>query len=145
MGTNTEGLLRLQVFSSILADPASLHAVILVASSHYIRAQGSNSDIIDLLQLSDMAIREIRSALVDDRRGTSDPLIAAVAYMASYEALFCSRTICETHMEGLTIMVNLRGGLSALGFEGLLENIVRCTDSNASSATGSRSHFGGSV
>jgi hypothetical protein len=141
MGSNGENLLRLQALSSMLADPASLHAVVLVAASHYTRARDLNSQIIDLLHLRDMAIREIRGALLDGRRGTSDPLITAVAYLASYEVVFGSHAICKTHMEGLTAMVVLRGGLSALEFEGLLEHIVRCADSNVSRFTGSRSRL----
>jgi hypothetical protein len=141
MGPDGESLPRLQAFSSILADPASLHAVVLVAASHYTRARDPNSRIINLLRLRDMAIREIRGALLDDRRGTSDPLITAVAYLASYEVVFGSRATCQTHMDGLTAMVVLHGGLSALGFEGFLEHIVRWTDSNASGFTGSRSPF----
>jgi hypothetical protein len=145
MGPNGESSSRLQVFSTILADPASLHAVVLVAASHYIRALDPNSHVIDLLHLRDMAISEVRGALFDDRRGTSDPLITAVAYLTSYEAVFGSRTICKTHMRGLTAMVVLRGGLSALGFQGLLEHIVLWTSSRVSGSTETLSHFDGSI
>lgn len=118
------GLLRTHFIPLILTDPASVHTVLLMAVSRDAKAQGRNSHTIDVLQLRAMAIREINSAMTDNDRGTSDQLIAAVANMASYEALFGSRTICNTHMQGLRGMVSLRGGLPALGLDGLLERLI---------------------
>lgn len=140
-GPDATGLLRTQFFPFILSDPASIHAVMLVAASHFGRVRGSKAHTIDLLQLRGMAISEINSALADESRGTSDQLIAAVAEMASYEALFGERSICITHMTGLTRMVSLRGGLPALGLEGLLERLVLWIDSNTSHITGTRLYF----
>lgn len=88
-----------------------------------------------------MAIREINGALEDPQRATSDQLIAAVAKMASYEALFGDRQIFNTHMTGLLRMVSLRGGLPALGLGGLLERILLWIDSNAAHITGSHIYF----
>jgi hypothetical protein len=105
----------------------------LISACHYTRAQGSSRNVIDLLELSDMAIREIRNALIDGDRGVSGPLVTAIAHMASYEALFGSSTNCRTHMEGLTTVVSIRGGLSALGHDGLLKKIVLWAIDNASS------------
>jgi hypothetical protein len=129
----------LQVFSSILADSASFHAVIIIATSHYTRALDPNFYIIDLLLIKDMAISEIRGAVLDDRCGTSDPLITAVVYLTYYEAVFRSRVICRTYMRGLTAMKTLSGGLSAQ-FQGSLEHIVGWTNSEAPSFTASHSH-----
>lgn len=140
-GPDATGLLRTQFFPFILSDPASVHAVMLVAASHFGRVRGSKAHTIDLLQLRGMAISEINSALADESRGTSDQLIAAVAEMASYEALFGDSSICRTHMVGLTRMVSLRGGLPALGLDGLLERLVLWIDSNTSHITGSRLYF----
>lgn len=88
-----------------------------------------------------MAIAEINSALADERRGTSDQVIAAVAQMAAYEALFGDRSVCNTHMQGVTRMVSLRGGLPALGLEGLLEKLLLWIDSNVAHLTRSRLYF----
>jgi hypothetical protein len=140
-GPGATGLLRSQFFPFVLTDPASVHAVMLVAASHFGRVRGSKAHIIDLLQLRGMAISEINSALADETRGTSDQLIAAVAEMASYEALFGDRSICNTHMQGLTRMISLRGGLPALGLDGLLERLVLWVDSNTSHITGNRLYF----
>jgi hypothetical protein len=116
----------------MFADHAFLHAVLLVSASSYIRAQDTSLSNIDLMQLRDMAMAEVRQALTDKSRMISDSLAAAIAHLASYEALSGSRTICKTHMEGLTALVRTRGGLSALGFDGQLEHIILWTNSNAS-------------
>jgi hypothetical protein len=85
-----------------------------------------------------MAITEISSALADDTHGITDQLIAAVVQMAAYEALFGDSVICHTHMRGLSRMVNMRGGLSTLGLDGLLEHLVLWVDANISHLIGSR-------
>lgn len=135
------GLLRARYFPFLFTDPAPLNAVMLVAASHYTDTRGPRSHTIDLLQLRGMAIREINGALEDHVRATSDQLIAAVAKMAMYEALFGDRSIFNTHMTGLLRMVSLRGGLPALGLEGLLERVLLWVDSNSAHITGSHIYF----
>lgn len=124
-----------------MTDPAPLHAVMLVAASHYSRMRGIRSHSIDLLQLRGMAIREINRALEDPVRATSDQMVAAVAEMARYEILFGDRKIFNTHMTALLRMVSLRGGLPGLGLDGLLERILLWIDANAAQITGSHLYF----
>jgi hypothetical protein len=124
---------RIHLSSHIFADHASLHTVVLISASYYARATHSSPTVISLLEVSDMAVREIRNALKDETHGTSDPLVAAIAHMASYEALFGSGANCKIHMEGLTAVVSSRGGLSALSDDGLLGKIVLWAVHNASS------------
>lgn len=139
--SESQQLLRSRYFSFVLANAAPLHAVLLMATSHYSRLYGSRSHRINLLQLRGMAIGEINSALADERRGTSDQVIAAVAQMAACEALFGDQSVCNTHMQGVTRMVSLRGGLPALGLDGLLERILLWIDANVSHITRSRLYF----
>lgn len=115
----------------MLTDLASLHAVMLFGASHYGRSRNSKSHTIDLLQLRGMAIREINVALEDGVRATSDQVIAAVGKLAAYEAIFGDANIFHTHMIGLLRIVSLRGGLPALGLDGLLERMLLWIDSNA--------------
>lgn len=139
--SGSQQLLQSRYFPFVFANPAPMHAMLLMAASHYNRSYGSRSHSINLLQLRGMAISEINSALADEVRGTSDQVIAAVAQMAAYEALFGDRTICNTHMQGVTRMVSLRGGLPALGLDGLLEKILLFIDANVSHITRSRLYF----
>ena len=113
----------------------------LLAASYYSNMRGPRSHPIDLLQLRGMAISEINGALEEPVRATSDQIIAAVAQMASYEALFGDDAIFNTHMTGLSRMITLRGGLPALGLDGLLERIVLWIDSNATHITSSHIYF----
>lgn len=124
-----------------MTDPAPMHAVMLMAASHYNRVRGSRTYTINLLQLRGMAISEINAALEDSGRATSDQLIAAVAKMACYECLFGDQNIFNTHMTGLMRMVSLRGGLPALGLDGLLERILLWIDSNATHILGRQIYF----
>ena len=140
-GPDAKGLLRSRFFPFCLTDLASLHAVMLVAASNYGNVRGSRSHTIDVLQLRGMAISKINKALEDSSRATSDQLIAAVALMAKYEALFGDRSIFNTHMTGLLRMVSLRGGLPSLGLDGLLERMLLWIDSNASHITGTHMYF----
>lgn len=126
------GWLRTRFFPFCLTDRASLHSVMLLAASQYGNVRGSRSHTIDVLQLRDMAMSEINGALKEGPRATSDQLIVAVATMAAYEALFGDRRIFNTHMTGLLRMVSLRGGLPALGLDGLIERVLLWIDSNAS-------------
>ncbi|KAH9844522.1 Fungal specific transcription factor domain [Teratosphaeria destructans] len=139
--TVISGLLRTRFFPFTMTDAASVHAVMLMAASHYSRARGPRSHTIDLLQLKGMAIAAINSGLSDPRRATSDQVIIAVAMMASFEALYGDRAFFETHMTGLVRMVTLRGGLHALGLDGLLERILLWIDSNATHILGKSVYF----
>lgn len=134
-------ILRRRLFPLIMTDAATLHAVLLLAASRYGRRHGPRSHAIDILQLRGMAIREINQALTVPARGTSDQIIMAVAEMATYEALFGSHEIFNTHMTGLTRMVTLRGGLPALGLDGLIERILLWIDVNVAHVNRSRLYF----
>lgn len=140
-GPEGTGLLRSRFLPLCMTDRASLHGVVLMAASHYKNQRGAQSHPIDVLQLRGMAFREINKALEDPARATSDQLIAAVAKMAAYEAVFGDREVVHLHMAGLRQMVMLRGGLQALGLDGLLERILLWIDSNAAHITNSQIIF----
>ncbi|KAF2212875.1 hypothetical protein CERZMDRAFT_40974, partial [Cercospora zeae-maydis SCOH1-5] len=136
--------IRTQLVGLVLTDPASLHALMLVASAHLAKLHGDNSHNIDLLQLRGMAIQEVNKAMTDhgaQGRATSDSMIAAVGKMATFELLFGDRQIFHTHMTGLQRMVSLRGGLPALGLGGLLERTLLWIDVNAARITGGGLYF----
>lgn len=131
-------LLRTTFMDVVLSDRASLHALLLVAGAHWNKVRPQQQHRISLLQLRGLAIQEINGALTDHRiggRATSDQLLAAVGKMATYELLFGQRETFHTHMTGLQRMVSLRGGLQALGRNGLLERILLWIDSNAMAIT----------
>lgn len=61
--------------------------------------------------------------------------------MASYEAMFGSLENYGIHMKGLSRVVGLRGGLTTLGFNGLLHRIVVWIDRNSAFLNGSAMYF----
>lgn len=122
-------------------DPASLHALMLFSASHYGHYRASTSHAIDLLKLRGMAIRGVNDALADRSRATSDQVIAAVTKLAAYEAIFGDSNIYHTHMTGLLRIVSLRGGLPALGMDGLLERVLLWVDSNAAHYMNTHTYF----
>lgn len=137
-------LLRSHFMSLAFTDSASLHALMLNAAAHYAKLRGTKAHGIDILQLRGMAIEEVNRALMDQRfaeRATSDHLILAVGKMATYELLFGHRNIFHTHMTGLQRMVGIRGGLQALGMNGLLERSLLWIDSNAAEITSGSLYF----
>lgn len=66
----------------------------------------------------------------------SDALIAGVAKLAAYEAMYGSATAFASHMRGLRHLVSLRGGLSCLGVEGLLARMIIWIDRNGTFVVG---------
>ncbi|KAK3677640.1 hypothetical protein LTR78_002490 [Recurvomyces mirabilis] len=139
--TEIQSRLQTRFGPFVMTDPASLHAVMLVAATRFGRIRGPRSHAIDLLQLRGMAIREINRALEDETRATQDQVIIAVAMMACYEVLYGDQAVFNTHMTGLLRIVSLRRGLPQLGLEGLLEAILLWIDANGSSLLGSRIYF----
>lgn len=116
-----------------------------MATLQYTRSHKSGWPIIDNFQLREMALGEVHNALHDHVSGTSDQIIAAVAYLAAYEAICGDRALCDTHMQGVTRMVSLRGGLPALGLDGLLEKMLLWIDSNVAYVTKTRVYFDNSA
>jgi hypothetical protein len=113
----------------VLTEAATFQVIILLAASHFASLQHSYGHGPNLLQLKSRAISLVGKALVSD--GPSDQLIGAVAKMASYEAMFGDQATYETHMAGLLKMIEMRGGLSALGLSGMLARICVWIDRNS--------------
>lgn len=91
-GSDTKRLPRSQFSSFIFSDSAALHAVMLIAAS----CEALKPTPSSCSGSEGLAISEINSPPTEEGRGTSDQLIAGVAKMASYEALFGSHVICNT-------------------------------------------------
>lgn len=78
----------------------------------------------------------INHALQDPTRACSDQLIFAVANLAIFEAVFGSIEVYHVHMQGLSRMLRLRGGLPNLGFDGYLRKVLLWYDSNCANLVG---------
>jgi hypothetical protein len=139
---NHRGLLRRRWFPLAMEEPSTMYAVLLMAASHYCAVNPHSANLIDLLYLKSRALTEINAALRDPQRATSDAVIGAVMKMAAYEAVFGDSAVFSAHMRGLSLMLNMRGGLGTLGLDGLLERMVVWIDLNAHFVCGLSKLFG---
>jgi hypothetical protein len=139
---NHKGLLRRRWFPLAMEEPSTMYAILLMAASHYCAVNPHSANLIDLLYLKSRALTEINAALRDPERATSDAVIGAVMKMAACEAVFGDSAVFSAHMRGLSLMLNMRGGLGTLGLDGLLERMVVWIDLNAHFVCGLSKLFG---
>ena len=119
-----------------MTDSCLFLVIMLKAASHYtsIQQQHNSPDLKlslpNLLDLRCEALQSINQAIgMQHRDGVlSDALIGAVTKMASYEASFGDLDNYTVHMQALSKIVHLRGGLERLGLDGLLRRIVAWVD-----------------
>lgn len=114
-----------------LTEPATSSVILLTAASHYAMMYEGTKRAAQLLAMKTEALNHINDMLRDPSRGLTDQAIAAVAKMASYEAMFGSLETYLVHMSGLERMIRMRGGLESLGLDGLLMRMLLWIDTNA--------------
>ncbi|KAL8711170.1 MAG: hypothetical protein Q9220_004315 [cf. Caloplaca sp. 1 TL-2023] len=128
---NMRGSLRSTWFPMVVTNRATLDVVVLTAASHFVSIHQTDCKVDVLYKLKQDAISSINQSLRDPELATSDQIIAAVAKLAAYEAIFAAdKTQYHIHMKGLTKMVELRGGLGTLGLNGLLARMLLWIDLN---------------
>lgn len=127
------GLLRTQWFPLVLSESAAFQIVLLLSASNFVVVSSGEAAGIraHLLQMKCDAIRAINEAFASDNKRLSDAIIGAVAKLASFEAINGTKEAYKVHMSGLVKMVSIRGGLSALGLNGLLRRIIVWIDINS--------------
>lgn len=117
----------------LLSDPSLTLMIVLVAVTHKLWMTGVNPRCAEIMDLKGFVISALNNAMQDPNRAISDQVLFAVSNLAGYEVLFGSRETYDVHMNGLTRMIRLRGGMSNLGFEGGLERMLHWHDTNFSS------------
>ncbi|KND87953.1 hypothetical protein TOPH_07378 [Tolypocladium ophioglossoides CBS 100239] len=158
-GPGHAGLLRTRWYPLVLSHAATFAVVLLLAAANHITNltplsfAGGRDGLLGfasldayrqhLAHLKHASIAAIDAALSDPRRRLSDAAIGAVAKMASFEAMHGDVASYRMHMRGLRLMLDLRGGLGALGLGGLLRRIVVWIDLNASFLLGVERYFPG--
>lgn len=126
------GLLRSRWFPIVLHDPLVFRVIVLFSASHYaIRSNQGSQYAVTILSLKQEALAAINAAISCVKGRASDYVVASIAKMASYEAIFGSEDQYHAHMDGLTKMLEMRGGLSALGLGGFLARLLLFIDSNS--------------
>lgn len=124
-------LLRTVWFSAVIHSPAIFQVIVLFSASHY---AAQHHDIIyapTILALKQYALAGIASLVTSTEDALSDELIAVIAKMASYEAIYGLESVYHTHMKAVSRIILSRGGLAALGLDGLLARLLAFIDTNS--------------
>lgn len=80
------------------------------------------------LFLKGRALKSINTSLSDPIDGIKDSTIAAVVIMAGLEAIYHDLECSKAHMRGARRMIQLRGGLNALGYGGMFKRMFVYVD-----------------
>ncbi|OAP54814.1 hypothetical protein AYL99_11262 [Fonsecaea erecta] len=126
-------LLQTLWFPMVLSSPIVFQVIVLFAASHYATMDNDMTMGETILLFKQCAISGITRALSPGSKGLAyrDEIVAAVAKMASYEAVFGDKSAYHCHMEAVNRMVEARGGLTALGLEGFLSRLLVFIDTNS--------------
>jgi hypothetical protein len=114
-------------FNHAISDSALFHGTMVHAASHKALAvPTSNSGRLAIIQMKREPIKIINERLANPVSGISDVTIGAVTLLVLFENQEGSVELSNIHMDGLEKMINLRGGLQALGttFSGVLRRKV---------------------
>lgn len=127
-------LLVIWIFVLARDCPIDDSIVTAMAVSSQITCHDGKTNTSNLLYLRTMAttIEDIKLALAHDAQCASDRTIAIVAQAAAYEAILGDLEVYRIHMQAVVAMVHLRGGLDALGMDGLVRRFLLWVDSNIS-------------
>ncbi|KAK5111807.1 hypothetical protein LTR62_004727 [Meristemomyces frigidus] len=110
-----------------LAEPALFYVRLLFASGDMIRLGILPRETSYWLR--GRAITAINEALRDPERAASDGLILAVGRIGFHEAMYGDRAASDrVHRPAQQRMIQMRGGMRALGFPELVKRLMRLTD-----------------
>ncbi|KAL3489224.1 hypothetical protein BJX62DRAFT_209763 [Aspergillus germanicus] len=107
-----------------ITDPALFHATLYAGASHFDLSRGERQSSITLYHQAE-AIRLINERLSDPESAVDDRTLIAVTPLALFADLNGDRAAADIHREGLRKLVQLRGGLDRLGFEGLTSALIQ--------------------
>ena len=118
-----------------LGEPALFYVRLLFATGDLIRLGSMQPDFAFWLQAR--AIKAINEALSDPDRATSDALILAVGRIALHETLYGDKQAAGSyHRPAQKRMIQMRGGMKALPFPGLVKRLMRWADTVMAKQTG---------
>ncbi|KAL2842275.1 hypothetical protein BJX68DRAFT_167845 [Aspergillus pseudodeflectus] len=107
-----------------MTDAALFHATLYAGASHFDLSRGERQSSITLYHQAE-AIRLINERLSDPEFAVDDRTLIAVTPLALFADLNGDRAAADIHREGLRKMVEMRGGLDRLGFEGLTSALIQ--------------------
>ncbi|MCJ1314004.1 hypothetical protein MMC25_007684 [Agyrium rufum] len=124
-----------------MQEPALLNAILLKVSTHHDSLRGLLAPSFETMRLQCETIRLVQSQLTTGDPNLPDSTIAAVAVMALNEHISGNYVAMVMHMDALEKMVKLRGGLRALGMDGILHMLISWQDMLTSTVLLTRPRF----
>jgi len=110
-------------FNHAITDLALFHATMLHAAAHHMFLSRSG-DLSEQRRLKGETIELVNHRLSDPIQSVSDVTIGAVVCLVLFENQSGNVEASNIHMDGLLKMVNVRGGLDALGLSGVLKRKI---------------------
>ncbi|KAL3468981.1 hypothetical protein BJX99DRAFT_92672 [Aspergillus californicus] len=107
-----------------LSEPCLFHATLYAGSSHFDFLQGGKPSSITLYHQSE-AIRMLNTRLSNPTTAMDDRTIVAVIPLAFFADLNGDQAAADIHRAGLWKLVEMRGGLDKLGYNGLTSALVQ--------------------
>lgn len=99
-------------------------------------------DLVGVVNLESHVVGRVNSALPDGVSAISSQMLATVALCAAYELKHGDPKRFPIHMQGLVHMINLRGGLSAVGsVDPYIRQWLLWLDVNISKLAGTRPYL----
>ncbi|GAB7327808.1 hypothetical protein MBLNU13_g11606t2 [Cladosporium sp. NU13] len=136
-------------YAFVYTDPILLSTAVLLGVRNQLDVLGRGIDgqtFASVLQIERFLMRSINEALGDPIRGISDPMLIAVALCAAYEIKHGTGACYHIHMRGLVQMIQLRGGLLAIGaLDPYVVRLLAWIDTNTSKIAGCRPYLQGMV
>lgn len=127
-------------YSFVFSDPILLASAILVGVRNLLAVLGRRFEgqtFMDVVKIERLLVRSINDALGDPIRGVTNQMLMAVSFCASYEIRHGKSACYHMHMQGLVQMINLRGGLFAIGNpDPYTARLLIWTDANTSKIAG---------
>lgn len=132
-------------YTFVFTDPVMLTVAILLTARHQIAVLGrdiSGHDGMRIANMETFLLNRINEALQDPVRGISDQMLVAVALYAAYEIKHGDGTRYHIHMNGLSQMIQLRGGLREIGQQDpYVERLLLWQDANTAELAGIRGYL----
>ncbi|RDW63205.1 uncharacterized protein DSM5745_10316 [Aspergillus mulundensis] len=107
-----------------LSDPCLFHATLYAGSSYLDIQQGHRPSAITVHHRSE-AIRHLNERLSNLDSALDDRTLIAITPLAMFAGLNGDRTAGDAHRDGLRKLVEMRGGLDKLGYNGLVAAVIQ--------------------
>ncbi|RFU36284.1 hypothetical protein B7463_g31, partial [Scytalidium lignicola] len=130
-----------ELYPVAMTDPMLFHALLSVTAAHQSCLVGRKEPSTKAIKHRGHAIHMLNGTLRSQDLNLDDVMIATVLLLAVHDVFFGDIIAIESHLQGLELMIRIRGGVRTLGMEGALTDLLYWIDHACAFLTGSRPHF----